>query len=612
MSMANNPERRAGFFKKISRRFRKKKGGRWRLRPGVTLTEFFRALNERGARYCVLRWFDGLPAVAPGEDVDLLIADDDLPVLDRLLTRGHHPETTPFDVYSTSGLPRAAFRGLPYYPPALAERILANAVDHVSGAKVPSPRDHFHSLAYHVVYHKGPASLLEEGGGDHDYKTVLTELGRELGIVFEPTLRGLDRYLAGAGWRPPLDTLVKLAKQNSFCELLTEEMLASAPRLPGLAVFVVRELGVEEGALPIIREEIERVGFEVFAEVPLQGEERDRARSEIRGGNWSKGPFGRSAGGPAVFLVAFDAFPTEVDEAMAKEHPGSDNWLVHLAKRKVRSRFNAGKAREWESNILHASDSATHAWHYLEVVNPALAETVAAKARERLAWLARQEAAGVERTLTRFGNRAKVELVRRPDGTRVVRKIFRPQHLRYLKHETEALTGLAKHDPSGVIPPLLATGEGWLEIPFYDEVPYGRRGWDLLPLRYVRQVFYAARAFQAADFVLFDFNPHNLLITRDAGVKLIDFEHVRKIDGSGGVDFAASMTMAGPPPGMAPEMNVRLLEDRWYRATGLYPEQILQGGVFMSHVFRVVRRVRFAVKHVGKRLSALFRRKKRR
>ena len=612
MSTANKSERRPGFFKKLSRAFRKKKGGRWRLRPGISLADFFRELNKKNARYCVLRWFDGLPAVAPGEDVDLLIADDDLPALEGLLTREHHPETTPFDVYSTSGLPGAAFRGLPYYPPALAVRILENARMHVSGARVPAPLDHFYSLAYHVVYHKGPASRLEEGGGDHDYQSVLTELGREVGIVFEPTLRGLDRCLAESGWRPPLDTLVKLAKQNSFCGVLVEESLARAPRLPGLAVFVVRDLGVEVGATACIREEIERVGFEVLAEVALNGDERERARDEIRGGNWSKGPFGQSAGGPAVLLAAFDAFPSEVDEAMAKEHPGSDNLLVHLAKRKVRRRFNDGKSSDQQANIIHASDSATHAWHYLDLVNPAVAESVAAKVRERLAWLARQETSGVERTLTRFGNRAKVELVRRADGTRVVRKIFRPQHLRFLKFETEALTELARHDTKNVIPPLLASGEGWLEIPFYEEVPFGRRGWDLLPLAYVRQVFEAARAFQSADFVLFDFNPHNLLLTRDAGVKLIDFEHVRKVDGSGRVEFAQSMTIAGPTPGLAEEVNVRLLEDRWYRATGLYPRQILLGGVFMSHVFRVVRRVRFAVKHAGKWLGSKLRRRKRR
>jgi hypothetical protein len=51
------------------------------LRPGVTLEALFDELNRRGVRYAVLRWFETLPSVGPGEDVDILVADEDLPHL---------------------------------------------------------------------------------------------------------------------------------------------------------------------------------------------------------------------------------------------------------------------------------------------------------------------------------------------------------------------------------------------------------------------------------------------------------------------------------------------------------------------------------------------------
>ncbi len=49
------------------------------LRPGLSLDEFFGELDRLGVRYAVLRWFETLPEVDPGEDVDILVADEDLP-----------------------------------------------------------------------------------------------------------------------------------------------------------------------------------------------------------------------------------------------------------------------------------------------------------------------------------------------------------------------------------------------------------------------------------------------------------------------------------------------------------------------------------------------------
>jgi hypothetical protein len=63
------------------------------LRAGISLEQFFDELNRRGVRYAVLRWFETLPDVDPGEDIDILVADEDLPELRSLL--GSHRVARP-------------------------------------------------------------------------------------------------------------------------------------------------------------------------------------------------------------------------------------------------------------------------------------------------------------------------------------------------------------------------------------------------------------------------------------------------------------------------------------------------------------------------------------
>ncbi len=65
------------------------------------------------------------------------------------------PGIQPVDVYSATGLPGADFRAMPYFPPYLADELLDRAVIHRGLCRVPAPREHFLSLAYHALYHKG-------------------------------------------------------------------------------------------------------------------------------------------------------------------------------------------------------------------------------------------------------------------------------------------------------------------------------------------------------------------------------------------------------------------------------------------------------------------------
>ena len=117
---------------------------------------FLQHVTGNGTKHAVLRWFENLPQLPPGEDIDLLVEDSRLDEVRTLLDSG--PGIQPIDLYSVTGLPGSDFRSMPYYPPHLAEKLLTRTVSHRGLCSVPAANEHFLSLAYHALYHKGYAS----------------------------------------------------------------------------------------------------------------------------------------------------------------------------------------------------------------------------------------------------------------------------------------------------------------------------------------------------------------------------------------------------------------------------------------------------------------------
>ena len=183
---------------------------------------FLRRLQSGNVPHAVLRWFDSLPKIAPGEDLDLLVDDAHLETVRNILANGVGIQ--PIDLYSVSGRFGSDFRGLPYYPPNCASQMLDGAIVHRNLCRVPALREHFLSLAYHAVYHKGIASGLADHADamprrektDHDYHTALASLAARLGLELPITLIELDTHLDQHGWRPPRETLLRLAKHNTW------------------------------------------------------------------------------------------------------------------------------------------------------------------------------------------------------------------------------------------------------------------------------------------------------------------------------------------------------------------------------------------------------------
>lgn len=219
------------FLAKLFRRRRPDVNGKMRRRarryipPEIGLEQFFLTLRDRNIRYVLLRWADELPQIRPGGDVDLLIHDDDIDSISDLFVS--EMRGIACDLFSVSGLPGTAFRGfrgIPYLPPDKASGVIDRARNFKNLYRIPSPEDHFLSLAYHAVYQKGLRSglptleigLEPESKPRHDYAGDLAKLAAELDIPVPIEMESLDDYLATRGWRPSPRMLATLAKRNPW------------------------------------------------------------------------------------------------------------------------------------------------------------------------------------------------------------------------------------------------------------------------------------------------------------------------------------------------------------------------------------------------------------
>lgn len=366
---------------------RKPQGARRFVSPVLGVDGFLKALGHRGVSYVVLRWFEGLPAVDPGEDIDMLVADEHVGAVDEVLSE--LPGIIPCDLYSVSGLPGTDYDAMAYYPPALAERILARSREWSGGYRVPSGPDHFLSLAYHAVYHKGADSglptadpALERGGApEHDYAGALASIARANGTTAELTLEGLDALLASAGWRPPHDTLVRLSLKNRWLARRLDRLVERAEaEHPGLAVFLVREEACVLGLGARVVARLRAAGFTILRERLLGDDARARVRYGVRGGNWGRGPWPRSGGGPALAIVALDESPIPPRAEAKAKYPSLSNERV-LVKERIRDALNEELPPADRCNMLHSSDNASEAVEYLRLAMPDEAGEILALAR---------------------------------------------------------------------------------------------------------------------------------------------------------------------------------------------------------------------------------------
>ena len=186
------------------------------IKPKYTIETFFEELNRREVQYVVLRWFEELPRIEPGEDIDLLLKGEDLGKVRDLFWP--FKDGIQVDLYTDDG--RCNYNGAFYYPPVVSQEILENRVAGKAGAFRPDSMRYFLSLSYHAVYHKHEKSGLPYRGSvffenatspEHPYQEILGRLARENNVQVEITLENLDSLLREKQWAPGPDLLRKLS-----------------------------------------------------------------------------------------------------------------------------------------------------------------------------------------------------------------------------------------------------------------------------------------------------------------------------------------------------------------------------------------------------------------
>jgi len=572
------------------RRRKLPEGARHYVPHAMGMARFLEKLRDDNVRHAALRWFERLPELPPGEDLDLLVADGDLARMLALLESG--PGIEPCDIYSETGLPRSDFRKMPYYPPRLARQILDGAMLHQGICRVPSGLHHLLSLVYHALYHKGPSSGIPETASaattrtkrEHDYPQIIAALANRLGVKLDVTRAGLEHFLAEHDWRPPRDMLLRLGKRNAWVKAsATAELERAEDR--GLAVFIVREVAMQRGGVELMHDLLSHHGFTILETKLLGGELQAQVTANIRGGNWGRGPWAVSGGEPAAVVVAFDPKPLPLTRKQRKKFPLATNARL-LSKSSIRDAFNEGRPEAEHCNVVHSSDNGHEAWEYIALAMPERADKIKQRLASKLVVTAGDDV--VLADLTRFGRRTRVELVERA-GRKLVRKTFKPGCERFSAREALAMRELSQRVPE--IPPLLGATDRSVTYPYYDNVlGYERSSGKLMPLDLARQAIAALERVYESGYALIDATIDNVLVDRAEGLKLIDFEFLHRYD-QRPATFAESYDIVGVPREFAddvPAGGAKNYQRNWQPYVGLSLDSLQNDPTWLQHVKRTL------------------------
>lgn len=508
-----------------SKRKKKKRSKRRYLSPGTRLEDFFRRLNDLGVRYAVLRWFEDLPHLAEGEDIDMLFGDEAAAHFDDLFLKSKVKGAIPFDIYTEGGLPGSNFESLPYYEGRLAKEILDNTVLHKGFVKVPDTRRHFLSLAYHVVYHKAHASGLPFKDGeppivataDHDYAQVLKDLAQQLDIDFEPTLLGLSKILADNGWSPAMDTIRKLSLRRPVLQCFLDENHAFES--PSICTLLVRQWAFDRGLLPWICANLRAYGFDLKLVKVLDDAEKARAAQSIRGGNWNQGPYPVSGGPPAAMIVACDYTPSLPDDETRLDQPFARNQRFVSIKKMLRVGVNRHLPAILQVNAIHSADDNSESFEYIKRVCPDELPEIEARIKSGY------EGDPYLKLFLQTGRRASSYIVYH-DGRPCILKVFSDceDGKRALANERLAAQRFANCDWA---PNWIAFGTNWMIQEFFQQdkrldreiVGFSKQSRTKL----AGEVVKIAEDIHKAGFAHRDFHAENMFLI-NGHIKLIDFE----------------------------------------------------------------------------------------
>ena len=343
------------------------------LRFGLSLSKdvgsrgLFDYLRKEKVDYVVLRFFEKLPNLyRDGGDLDILVSDSGFDRMADFLEE--HPGQIKIDAWPVSGLRYR--RGMTYYPPPLARKILESAVDGPAGSRIPAPKEFFLSFAYHALYHKGeeagvPSSIPGVKFDKHpknDYVGILKNAARKLGINIDINMEALDNYLYREGWRPLVDTMAKISVHNRWA--LKRFFSKRSVKELGLGVFILRGRALQLNLSDSIVAAIKKEGFLIVKRKRFNEQEQKRASRFLRGGDWLDGYVTgeKELFFPKEAVVVMDLY--FLHAAGRGINLGNYNRLKFL-KEKIRTKLDQDTV-----GLLHSTDNTDEAWEYIKVCFP--------------------------------------------------------------------------------------------------------------------------------------------------------------------------------------------------------------------------------------------------
>jgi len=330
---------------------------------------FFSWLDENHFQYAVLRGYRNMgeaPKRGGKDDLDILVEDRAVgPVL-------AHARRVPkalglkCDIYSAGANRGADFAGCAYFPEALARSILQNRVRWENAFYIPSDRDLYDSLLFHLAYQKAEASKADafDPAAFRNYKRYefVKALALRLGQPYDLSLFDMHRLLVARGYGIDLPRAARYL-QNQFKHRLKSPFYAMlfAVDQPGeLNLFVLRAKAVRRGFRQTMLDEIAKQ-YRVLAAKDIPWFTRLTQAKHMRGNKW------RWGGWPVVAVAVFDPAPQWRSRAQREtEHPLVFNSRQFF-KRDLRDRIVRDGRLYHKDNALHSTDNEAEAVGHLDL-----------------------------------------------------------------------------------------------------------------------------------------------------------------------------------------------------------------------------------------------------
>jgi len=191
------------------------------------------------ANYVILRNFEGMPDKFNYRDVDLLADDEKLAYIVNSDFSANNGNSRSFE--ASVGAIQVVFNpnywGDHYYDIKWERDILRRRLLHPNGFYVPCKEDHFYTLLYHVIFHKGVIA--------DKYKKMLYELAMQIGMNditqntfddFKKSKTILEKYMAKMSYRNSSTVQYKIT-HNELMRLLKASI--SITKNQGVLVLLV-------------------------------------------------------------------------------------------------------------------------------------------------------------------------------------------------------------------------------------------------------------------------------------------------------------------------------------------------------------------------------------